>query len=499
VDQGIRQPVPPQFRRAAADRFLAYGGWWEDRLAIRNDGNFSQNGLVSADRVPHPGLAAIKYVYRYIHAEPVDLAGGRIRVKNWLDFANAKDVFDGSWTITASDGQTVAAGQLPVLDLQPRQQTELTLPLPAGTRTHASSGSEYFLNLRFTLRADTSWAKKGHLLAWEQWELPAETAASSAPASAAAEATPPLSMSDAGHLIRFKGPEFALIFDKLQGTIGSYTYKGVKLLDRGPLPDFWRAMTDNDIGAWKSIVGKARQDVQLDVTRWRDAGSSWRITSVESVRTGPDAARVTVRADLPDVEATYVMTFDVDGSGKVVVEGAYAPGGALMAMMPRAGTELVVSPGLDTITWFGRGPAETYIDRQFEPVAVYSSTVAQQWVEYSRPQENGNKTDVRWVALTNAAGIGLMARGVPILSVRASHPTKRDVERAGYTFELPLRREIYLNLDLKQMGVGGVNSWSENAWPLPPYRIPSDRPHRLKYVLHPFQGDPLAESAKSHR
>jgi len=122
---------------------------------------------------------------------------------------------------------------------------------------------------------------------------------------------------------------------------------------------------------------------------------------------------------------------------------------------------------------------------------VFSSTVAKEWVEYSRPQENGNKTDVRWVALTNDQGVGILAIGDPLLSVRATHAAKDDVEQAAYTFELPARREIFLNLDLKQMGVGGIDSWSPRAWPMEAYRIPGDQPFRYRYRLVPVTGNAL--------
>jgi beta-galactosidase len=155
-------------------------------------------------------------------------------------------------------------------------------------------------------------------------------------------------------------------------------------------------------------------------------------------------------------------------------------------MMPRFGMELVVSPGFDAIEWYGRGPLETYSDRQFERIGVYRSTVGAEWVEYSRPQENGNKTDVRWVKLSNGKGLGLMAIGDPTLSVGASHVTKDDLEGADYSFKLPRRAEIYLNLDMAQMGVGGIDSWSRNAYPLPAYRIDSTQPLRYRFTLRPL-------------
>jgi beta-galactosidase len=479
VDQGIRQKVPGTDRT-----FLAYGGWWEDRHGVRNDNNFSQNGLVGADRTPHPGLKAIKYVYRYIHALPTDLAAGRITVKNWYDFINAKDVVQGVWEIVDDTGKAAASGVLPELDIAPHQERVFTLPLPDRLRNlDDRTRTQYWLNVRFVTRADTAWAKKGHELAWEQWEI--QRAADAAPAAQPPQA-PPLTMRDGGHLVRFTGPDFALIFDKLQGTIGSYSYKGMKLLDRGPIPDFWRAMTDNDLGAWKSEFNAARKDPKLDVTVWRQAGPSWSVKEVQARRVDERTAEVTVRADLPLVGAKYTMTYTIDGGGEVRVKGAYEPGTAPLAMMPRFGMELIVSPGLENIAWLGRGPAETYIDRQFERIGVYKSTVAQQWVEYSRPQENGNKTDVRWVSLTNDQGLGFIAEG--LLSVGAMHASKGDLERAAFTFQIPRRAETYLNLDLKQMGVGGINSWSPNAWPMTPYRIAPDQTYTYEYRLRPVAG-----------
>jgi beta-galactosidase len=156
-------------------------------------------------------------------------------------------------------------------------------------------------------------------------------------------------------------------------------------------------------------------------------------------------------------------------------------------MMPRFGMELIVAPGFERITWYGRGPAETYVDRAFERVGVYSSTVGAEWVEYSRPQANGNKTDVRWVELTNDKGIGLRAEGMPVLSVEARHTSQREVEQAAYTYQITQHPEVYLNLDLVQMGVGGIDSWSRQAYPMEAYRVPGDKPYSYSFRLRPIE------------
>jgi beta-galactosidase len=154
-------------------------------------------------------------------------------------------------------------------------------------------------------------------------------------------------------------------------------------------------------------------------------------------------------------------------------------------MMPRFGMELLLAPGLENITWYGRGPAPTYIDRDYERIGVYKSTVDEQWNEYSRPQENSNKTDVRWVTVTDKDGMGLRAEGYPLLSVSAYHYPKNEIENADYTFRLTRRSQTYLNLDMKQMGVGGVDTWTTHAYPLDLYRIKGDQPYSYKYRLSP--------------
>jgi beta-galactosidase len=479
VDQGIRQPVPEDRQKASGLKtFLAYGGWWEDKAGIRNDGNFNMNGLVDADRNPHPGLYAIKYVYRNLHAKFV--SPDRLVVRNWFDFTNAQEIAEGRWAVDVA-GKTIASGTLPGLDLQPGEQKEYSLPLPA--HYDVPCHTQPFLNVSFVLKQDTSWAAKGHEIAWEQFPL----APSASPCAAAGKPVPPLAIDEQAGEIRLSGPDFTLLFDKSAGTIGGYTYKGTKLIERGPLPDFWRAMTDNDRGALKSMAERAALSGHpMDIRIWRDAGPSWKIQSVELKRLDAGSARISVQAGLPSVQAKYAMSYVVDGAGGITVSASYQPGTAALPMMPRFGTELVLAPGLEHIQWYGRGPVETYQDRAFERVGVYSSTVNGQWVDYSRPQENGNKVDVRWVALMNEQGIGLLASGAPLFSIGARHFTKQEMEAAEYTFQMRRHPEIFLNLDAAQMGVGGIDSWSLNAFPLPPYRLMPDRAWSFEYRLSPL-------------
>ncbi len=483
VDQGIRQPVPKEFRATSGkDTFLAYGGWWEDPRGIFNDNNFCQNGLVDADRNPHPGLWAIKYVYRNIHVKPVDLSAGKIRIRNWFDFVNTKDVAEGRWEIRGG-GKTLASGVLPELDIAPGAEKDFALPLP---EIRPEPGVEYWLNVHFLTKNDAKWAQKGHEIAWDQLKIPV-----SAPATPVHVTTlPPLEMTTSGNEIRFQGRDFTMAFDKASGSISSMTYRGTKVIERGPVPDFWRARTDNDRGGMKNLKARGLDsDPAHNFMVWKNAGSSWKIKDLQLRRLGAHAAQVTVDADLPDVKGHYTVSYTIYSSGDVIVEGSYRPGGQAIAMMPRFGMQLVLPQGFENLKWYGRGPAPTYVDRKFERMDIYTSTVDREWVEYSRPQENGNKVDIGWVALTNDQGAGLLVTGMPALSVGAKHYPTNEIDGADYSFKLKRHPEVFLNIDHQQMGVGGIDSWSENAFPMEPYRLPGDRAYSYKYRLSPIEGD----------
>ncbi len=482
VDQAIRQPVPEEYRTPSGkDTFLAYGGWWEDRAGIFNDSNFCQNGLVDADRNPHAGLWALKYVHRNLHVSPVDLDAGRIKIKSWFDFINAGDLAEGFWEVMADD-KTIGSGILPELDINPHEEKEFTLPLPSVT---PEPGVEYWLNISFVLKDDVPWAEKGHEISWEQFKLPFEAPAHRMDRSS----IPLLTISDSGSLARFSGPDFALSLDKQSGLITQYFYKETLILERGPQPDFWRAMTDNDQGAWRRIQPSVEENPSRDIAIWREQGSAWKIRDVQIQSIDDRSAAVTVTGDLATVGAEYTMIYTIFGSGDVIVEAGYLPAGKEIPMMPRFGMELILAPGFEDIAWYGRGPVPTYIDRDFERIGVYTSTVDEEWNEFSKPQENSNKVEVRWAALVNKNGIGLVAIGSPLLSVSAYHYPKGEISRADYTFRMTRRPQIYLNLDLKQMGVGGVDSWTPNAYPLEPYRIRGDQSYTYRYRLAPFSGD----------
>ncbi|MCB1120479.1 MAG: DUF4981 domain-containing protein, partial [Verrucomicrobiae bacterium] len=472
VDQGLRNHVPGRYRETSGmETFFMYGGWWEESRGIHHDGNFCMNGLVSADRVPHPGLTAIKYYHRFAHVLPVDLKKGLFGIKNFYDFSYLDEKVYGIWELI-KDGQVISRQGLGGLHIAPRETQEVRLDLASAM----DGEGEYHINFRFFQKADTFFADQGYELAWDQFRLPASVAAELASPRAA-----PPQAKQKGRFLKVWGDRFWVDFDLLKGIINGYYYDDELLIRRGPRLDFWRVPTDNDLG-----VLKGRKTFEPNHEIWRGAGD-W-IVEKSGYSENKDTVVITVDARLPVVDATSQVTYRIYGNGAVDVTTQFKPGKNKLPIMPRFGSEMVLIGGIDQVTWYGPGPGPTYPDRKTDLVGVYSSTVDDLWVDYSRPQENGYHTDVRWMTITNDRGLGLKFEGAPFIGFGAQHFTKEDMEDSQYSFELTASPEVYLNVDMMQMGVGGTNSWSKDAYPLDAYRIPSG-PLSYTYRLSPVSAD----------
>ena len=434
VDQGLRR------KTAAGVEFWAYGGDYGDKP---NDGNFCMNGLVQADRVPHPHLEEVRKVYQHIKAEPAGLASGKVKIRNKYFFRDLGFV-EGVWEI-AEDGVVIRRGKLPRLTLAPQAEQEVALQLD---KPALKPGAEYWLKIEFKLAADELWAPKGHVVAWDQMRLPWE-----APAAPKADvaAMPALRMVETGDAVKISGDGFELVIGKRSGAIESFRSAGKEMVTRPLAPNFWRAATDNDEG------GSNYTPIRLSA--WRRAGQDRDVQRVTASQPRPQAVKVEAESVLPAGGSKYRTAYTVYGSGDVVVEADFQPG-AKLTELPKFGMEMGIAREYGQMTWFGRGPHESYWDRQTSAaVGLYSGPVTEQYHAYARPQETGNKTDVRWVALTNQRGEGLLAVGMPHLYASAWPFTMELLEKATHTHELVHGDDITLNLDYKQTGVGGDNSW----------------------------------------
>jgi beta-galactosidase len=458
VDQSLRQPVasklPRKFERASREdeTFWAFGGDYGPP-GTPSDQNFCDNGLVSPDRVPHPGLKELAHVYQYAHSKLVDPKARVVEVKNWYDFLNLRDIAVLHWQLTG-DGRVLQSGSLAAPDVAPRATARVTLPVKA---FRAEPGVEYFLDVSFRLKDDHPWAARGHEVAWDQFKLPD---VAPAPALSIAKTAPlQIAADDATAVV--SGDGFAVTFNRLAGTLTSYQTGGVELIQHPLRPDFWRAPIDNDRGR------KMHESQGV----WRRAHEDAVVENVTLNASNPKSVVVAVQSTLPRVGARWETTYTVLASGDVLVRAKFVPGAGQQPAIPRLGMQMVLPAGFDRIAWFGPGPHETYIDRKDARVGVYGGTVREQFVyDYAEPGESGNKVDVRWVALRNAQGFGLLATGLPLLSVNALHHTTDDLQAAEHPFELPHRDIVVLNLDWKQQGVGGDDSWG--AWPHPQFLVP---------------------------
>lgn len=458
--------VDQTFRKRGADgrEFWAYGGDYGDRP---HDGN-GGDGVVFADRRAQPELEEVKKVYQFIKVEKVDLDAGRLRVRNKHLFRDLSFV-EGSWELT-EDGAVIQRGVVPRLRTAAGQAEEVTLGL---RRPAAKPGAEYFLKVTFALAADAPWAKKGHVVAWDQFWM-GYGGPRDVPRRDEAKA-PALAVEETAEAVTLRGPRFSARIGKKSGTLEAFEADGRQLL-AGPLvPNFWRAPIDNDRG---NQMAK-----RLGV--WRTAGAEREVTKFVVERPSPGSARVTSEASLSAGSSRVMLVFTVYGDGAIEVDAVYRPAGDVPEL-PRVGMQALIPGELRNVEWYGRGPHETYWDRQTGAAfGRYASTVDELWTPYVEPQETGNRTDVRWVEFRDARGAGLRAVGMPDFHFSAWPFPMSELERARHAAEIRMSKEITVNLDHLQMGVGGDDSWG--AQPHEQFRIP------VKHYEYRFRLEPLRE------
>jgi len=473
ADQGLRQPLPDEFRDRIGTgpvkrTVFAYGGWWEDAKRIFTDKNFCMNGLVASDRKPHPGLYAIKYVYRNVHVTAVDAAAGKFSVHNWFDYSKISDLVYGTWILQAN-GRTIAEGSIPALGVAPHTEQQFSIWLPEIAK---APGTEYLLTMSFRAKDNYSpLVPKGHELCWEQFVV---AEATPLPAVAAKGGT--LEIINNAHTVTVTDTDFTISFDKKKGLLEAFAYKGKALLDRGFVPDFWRSLTDND---------KPAHEKYTDRAKWEHAGPGWVIDKTVVKKLDGGAFRVLFKASLPKVEGPCRLVYTVYPNGEVEVAMSYQPGALKIKGPLRYGLEALLPADLENVEYYGRGPNPTYSDRKFERIGIFETAVDDMWVDYSRPQENGYRSDARWVAFTDSKGKGLLFTGDPIINFGAKHYDKNVMWNAKYSFQMERSKSIHLNIDLAQAGVGGDNSWG--ATPHKKYQL-GNKPFSYKFRMIPVDG-----------
>ncbi len=417
--------------------YWAYGGDFGD---VPNDNNFCCNGLVQPDRKPNPHLYEVKKVYQYIKTAEVDSAAGEFSVLNKYAFTTL-DFVTAEWELT-ENGKVIQSGAIPTLSLAAGQQT--TVDLGYTEPVTKPAGAEYFVTVRFKLAEDTSWARAGHLVAWDQFKIPWNVSDEPSPNLATMDT---LTLNETVATYDIIGTDFSVVIGKSSGAIESYISEGRELIASAITPNFWRVPTDNDVSAGMAT----RQGV------WRTAGAGRSVSLIAASQ--PHAANVLVDVNfsIPAGSTTLGISYAVYGNGLVEIDYDLSVD-AEQPNLPRIGMQMALPGQYNQVQWLGAGPHETYWDRQASGmVALYRSTT-EDWIhEYVRPQENANRTNVRWVSFTNETGLGLLFKTAESFSASAWPYTMSDLDSAAHINELQRDDAVTVNIDYRQMGLGGAS------------------------------------------
>jgi beta-galactosidase/evolved beta-galactosidase subunit alpha len=425
--------------------FYAYGGDFGD---VPNDGTFICNGLVFPDRRPSPALAEYKKVIEPVQVEVVDASAGKVRVTNRWDFLDLAGL-ELVWT-ASRDGETVAEGTQKMPRVAPGKSRVVDVPWQKSA-PEAPPGVETLLTLSFRLVRSTSWADAGHEVAWSQMEIPAPAEPARKPAAG------PVRIEETAASIRVSGEDFRIELDRSAGRIARWTASGRDLLVLGPRLNFWRAPIDNDAPLLVS---------------WRREGYHLMMHRVDACACTQEQgkARISISSRIapPGVARGFAATYAyvVDGTGWVELEVKLQPVNDPLSPVPRVGLEMLVPQASDQVQWYGRGPGECYVDsRAAGRFGAWRRTVDELYTPYVHPQENGNRSDVRWVSFADVRGRGFFVRGYPTVDFSAHRWSRENLETAAHPTDLRPAPAMTVNIDWRQHGLGsaacGPGPWDQ--------------------------------------
>lgn len=452
---------------------LAYGGDFNRFDASRK--NFCNNGLISPDRVPHPHMYECGFYYQNIWTELGNQLH-EVKVYNENFFRDLSDYYM-EWELL-KDGSSVRSGRIENLNID-AQQTE-TVSVPWGL---TDSNHEWLLNVSYHLKNQEGLLPARHLVAQNQLVLSAYRAESLAmknEVKGRQELVVPVIKSNNMNCIEVYGENFNIQFDKKTGYLDSYQVNGEQLLavDGALTPNFWRAPTDNDYGG----------DYQLANEVWKNP--TLKLLSLEH-EMKDDLAEIHAVYTIKEVDAKLYLSYVINNLGAVkVTQKMQADKSKKVARMFRFGMQLVMPKSFEKLTYYGRGPIENYSDRKGSAnLGIYEQTVTEQYYPYGRPQENGNKTDIRWWNLKNIKGDGLQIVGEQPFSASALHYSiasldggmDKDQTHAEELVEDDLTNVL---IDKVQQGLACENSWG--ALPEASYLLPYGD-YEFTFVLKPLK------------
>ncbi|WP_139903692.1 glycoside hydrolase family 2 TIM barrel-domain containing protein [Clostridium thermarum] len=441
--------------------YLAYGGDFGD---WPNDGNFSGNGIVFADRSLTPKIFEVKKCYQNVQIEAVNLETGDIRIINKFLFTNLNE-FKLAWNV-CKNGEEVIKG-LQNIDVAPLQSQVINIPYPFMTKT--SLDEEYILTVSLILKEDTPWAEGGHEIAFEQFLLPIPALEVIHQEIAGGN----LNLVENENELKVQGEDFSVRFNKTTGNISSYIYKDFDIFREGPIPNFWRAITDNDNG----------NRLQDRAGLWRTEGQDKQLLHM-AVKEGHDSVKVSIEYLLTSTRSRCRINYNILGDGTIDINEVLIPG-ENMPEIPEIGMMMVMDKKYENLQWYGKGPHENYWDRnRGAKIGIYQGKVAQQMVPYLKPQECGNKTEVRWAQVTDEKGRGIRVIGHPQLEINVLPYTPEELEGVDHHYKLPVSDKTVIRVNYKQMGVGGDDSWGARTHS--EFTLPANRVYEYSYSIKPI-------------
>jgi beta-galactosidase len=423
------------------------------------------DGLLQSDRTPNPQLYELRKVYSPVQFDGFDPATGRVTVRNRHDFRDLSG-FAFDWEVT-ENGVPVAAGTLPGLATAARGAETIALPLSGVPRR---ADAEYFVTVNVRAKdGAVPLVPGGTLLGFEQFALAGTPAPVTAPAGEAA-------LRRTGNAFVLGAAGATLEIDRRTGLIRRYAKDGRDLASGGA-PHFWRAVTDNDLG-----IGTDKQ-----LAMWKAMSDARKVSGIRA-----DRGAVTVTYDLGDGAARFETRYAMAGDGSVAIDGLLTPVKADLPAPFRVGLAFAMPTDITQVEWYGRGPHESYVDRKTSaPIGLWRGAIAAQNHDFIRPQETGNKVDVRWMELSGTGGGGLRVQGDRPLMMNALAFPYADLDRHApgtwKSTDVVPHGQVTLLVDAAQWGVGGDTQWSEVGKPLPAYRV-APGPTRVAFRLTPFAG-----------
>ena len=450
-------------------KYWKYGGDFEPE-GEKHSSNFCINGVVFPDGTPKPAMHTCKYVYQPIEFSMVDRASFKIALKNRKFHASTAG-YTYRWEIKDEKG-VVTSGVFSAPVLAPGESAEVVVP---AKKVSYKPEMTYVLNVYACEAVDQVYAKAGHVNSSEQFIL-----AEAKPITVSVSGKAPEISGDDSRLV-VKAGKYMVSVDKTTGYLVGY-HDGTRQMIKAPFaPNFWRAELDNDWRGWKPAHYMGYWKTAADFLA-TDAADTKVETSVED-----SVARIKVSKDIHDGKAALELEYSIYPDGCVSV--SYKLNIAEDTLEPlRVGLQGQVTRTCDNIAYYGRGPQENYSDRNDGVFfGTWKSTVEDMMMQYVYPQENGNRTGVRWIAMTDAKGKGLKVVGEQPLSVSVWNTTQAELDAAKHIGEPAVLEDAFtLNVDLAQAGVGGTDTWSQRARPYNPYRL-MDKEYSYGFWIIPLK------------